>query len=93
MLDTSLESLPLWMMGSSYFEQRLIKCCRTDPQYRQAYEWGMARRELAERRYTEAVQRLERLRRKRPGQPGTPDRLYHLAARLRNGNLTSYNRA
>ena len=85
LLDTSLESLPLWMMGSSYFEQRLLNAVKTDPQYRQVYEWGMARRDLAERRFSEAAQRLESLRAEtNPANRARLDRLYHLAVRLRD---------
>ncbi len=83
--DTRLESLPLWMMGSSYYEQRVIERVATDPRYKQQYEWGMARRDIAERRYTEAKQRLERLRAETdPANRVGLDRLYHLVVSLKD---------
>jgi hypothetical protein len=85
LVDTDLESLPLWMMGSNYFEQRLLDSVATDPQYTQAYEWGLARRDIAERRYTEAMQRLERIRAETdPANRVRLDQLYSLADSLKD---------
>ncbi len=85
LVDTDLESLPLWMMGSNYFEQRLLDNVATDPQYTQAYEWGLARRDIAERRYTEAMQRLESLRAETdPANRVRLDQLYSLADSLKD---------
>jgi spermidine synthase len=85
LVNTSLESLPLWMMGSSYYEQRLIDGVAADPQYLQAYEWGMARRDIAERRFTDALQRLERLRAQTDSANRVGlDRLYLMVASLKD---------
>jgi spermidine synthase len=85
LVDTGLESLPLWMMGSNYYEQRLLENVATDAQYTQAYEWGLAKRDIAERRYTEAMQRLERLRAETdPANRVRLDRLHSLAASLKD---------
>jgi hypothetical protein len=73
------------MMGSNYYEQRLLENVATDAQYTQAYEWGLARRDIAERRYTEAMQRLERLRAETdPANRVRLDRLHSLAASLKD---------
>lgn len=85
LVDTDLESLPLWMMGSNYYEQRLIEGVVTDPRYAQAYEWGLAKRDIAERRYTEAMQRLEHLQAETdPANRVGLDQLYSLAASLKD---------
>ncbi len=81
--ETPLESLPLWLMGSNYREQGLIEQVRTDPRYAQEYEWGMARRDIAERRFAEAMRRLDRLK-ENAGPAGRMqlDRLYDIAEDL-----------
>jgi spermidine synthase len=60
--ETDLQALPLWMLGSSYYEQRLVDKVAYDPRYAVAHEWGKARRAIAERRFPEALQHLEHLR-------------------------------
>jgi len=81
--DTDLQSLPLWMLGSNYYEQRLIERVASDPRYTEAYEWGLVRRAIAERRYTEAMQRLDDLRKKTaPANLAGLDRLHRLVASL-----------
>jgi predicted membrane-bound spermidine synthase len=83
LVDTDLEALPLWLMGSSYPEQRVIERLAPDPRYAKVCEWGLARRALAERRYAEAVRRLEWLRANEQGaNVGGLDRLYRLAVEL-----------
>jgi spermidine synthase len=61
LLDTDLESLPLWLLGSNYFEQRLLDNVAGKPEYAAQYEWGQARRAIAERRYPQALAHLESL--------------------------------
>jgi len=83
LVDTDLESLPLWMLGSSYFEQRLLANVAANPEHATAYEWGQARRAIAERRYTQALQYLESLRSKTdPAESAGLESLYRLAASL-----------
>jgi spermidine synthase len=92
--ETDLQTLPLWMLGSSYYEQRLVDNVDSDPRYAEAREWGKARRAIAERQFPEALQHLERLRvGKDPANTVGLNRL----ARLINGlqvetnNLTNHN--
>ena len=83
LVDTDLESLPLWMMGSSYYEQRLIDNVASDPSYANVTAWGLARRAIAERRFPDAMQHLESLRAKTdPANATGLDRLYRLTASL-----------
>lgn len=60
--DTELQSLPLWLMGSNYYEQRLVDGSVGVRRYEQLNEWSLARRDIAERRYSDALGRVVRLR-------------------------------
>jgi Tfp pilus assembly protein PilF len=83
LVETDLESLPLWLLGSNYYEQRLLDNVVTDPDYAQAYTWGMARRALAERRFGEAMRYLEQLHANvDPANAAGLEQLYRLAATL-----------
>jgi spermidine synthase len=61
LVETDLESLPLWMLGSNYYEQRLVEDAGSDPSLATAYELGRARRAIAERRFSDAMQHLRNL--------------------------------
>lgn len=92
LVDTDLETLPLWMLGSNYYEQRLLATTAADPRYAKEQEWGLARRAIAERRFPEALQRLERLRAETdPANAAGLDRLYRLVTHINEVNRTQRN--
>lgn len=81
LVETDLQCLPLWLLGSDYFEQRILEREVLDPQYAEAREWGLAKRAIAERRFPEAMRRLESLRATMdPASMARVDRLYQLVA-------------
>jgi spermidine synthase len=83
LVETDLQCLPLWLLGSDYFEQRILEREVFDPQYADAREWGLAKRAIAERRFPDAMRRLESLRATmNPASAAGVDRLYRLAAAM-----------